>query len=169
MYIMIILTIDSGCKNNAVVKLKLEDNKIQVLQTDLFDFCNKKKVKECSFESIIKNLIDKFDNYDVSDVDIVLIENIPSRLNMTTKSISIATYTLLLSKGLNCKLVSPSRKLSKEQNKLTYKERKQEGMKKGLSLLGETDKENIIKKYKKADDILDCIIQAYEWFKKLKI
>jgi len=163
---MIILSIDSGCKNNAVVKMKIEENKIEVIQTDLFDFCKKKKVKECSFESIIKNLINDFDNYDVSDVDVVLIENIPSRLNMTTKSISIATYTHLLSKGLEVKLVSPSRKLSKEQNKLTYRERKKEGIKKGLSLLNDEDKENIIKKYKKTDDIIDCIIQAYEWNKK---
>ena len=126
-------------------------------------------MKSCSFESIMKSLTDQLSHYDIDNVALVLIENIPSRLNMMVKSISIATYAFFMSKGLNVKLVSPSKKLSKEQNKLTYKERKDAGIKKCLDLLTEDDKLKI-QNYKQNKlpiaDICDCIIQAYEYFKK---
>lgn len=164
---MRILSIDSGCKNNAVVKLDINDNIIKIIDTQLFDFCNKKKVKQCSFESIIENLIVQFSQYDCSDVDIVLIENIPTKLNMITKSVSIATYTHFVINGIPVKLVSPSRKLTKEENKLSYKERKQLGIKKCFDLIDKEDKLNIINKYKsKYDDITDSILMAYNWFQK---
>ena len=168
---MKIISIDSGCKNNAIVKLQIEDSgKITLLQTDLLNFCGNKKVKQCSFESIIKSLIEQLKNYDTSDVDLVLIENIPSRLNMMVKSISIATYSFFISQGLNTKLVSPSKKLSKEQNKLTYKERKAEGIKKCFELLTEYDKKKINEEFKNKKlpvaDITDCIIQAHEYYKR---
>jgi hypothetical protein len=168
---MRILSIDSGTKNNAVVKLDINDNKIKIIDTQLFNFCGNKKVKQCSFEDIIKNLIVQFSQYDCKDVDIVLIENIPTKLNMITKSLSIATYTHFLINGIQVKLISPSRKLSKEQNKLSYKERKQAGIKKCFDLIDKDDKLDIMEKYKFGQglaDVSDCIIQAWAWFQHQK-
>lgn len=166
---MKILSIDSGCKNNAVVKLEILDDKINIIDAQIFNFCGNKKVKQCSFEEIITNLINQFSNYDYKDVNIVLIENIPTKLNMIVKSLSISTYTYFLINGIQVKLVSPSRKLGKEKNKLSYKERKAEGIKKCFDLINKNDKNKLLEKFKsKFDDISDAIIQAWAWYEKQK-
>jgi len=62
---------------------------------------------------------------------------------------------------------APSKKLTKEENKLSYAERKKAGIKKAFDLIDNNDKELLIKN-KKHDDLTDCIIQAWAWFKSQK-
>jgi hypothetical protein len=158
------LSIDSAVKNNAVVKMEINDNnEIIIHQTNIFNFCGNKKVKQCSFESIIDNLIKELDKYDFTDIDMVLIENIPSRLNQLTKSISIATYAYIKTKKINAKLISPSKKLSKEENKLKYNDRKVLSIKKAFDLINKDDKKKIMNEYNKVDDIADCICMCHSY------
>jgi mRNA-degrading endonuclease YafQ of YafQ-DinJ toxin-antitoxin module len=165
---MIILSCDPAIKTYGFVLLNITENKIDVMECKLIDLIPNKKVKNITFEAIVDSLINELDELKIDNVDHILIENIMSYKNPSIKSISVMTYMYFKSKGYNTKLVSPSRKLSKEQNKLSYKERKNEGIKKCFNLINEEDKNKILNNCKKIDDISDCIIQAYEWFNKNK-
>lgn len=155
-----ILSIDPAIKNLGIVKMQFKLGvKVSDLDINLIDLCNGKKVKEVKFIDIIENLLDNLNKIDITDVDVVLIENIPSMKNPSVKSISVAIFTYYAMKNKEVHFVSPSRKLTKEENKLTYKERKKASIKKVIESLNEEEVKQI-NKYKKIDDICDCISQA---------
>lgn len=162
-----ILSIDGGLKNCGFVSLNINDNKINIISAELLNFCRDKKVKQVKFEDVMKNMIETLNTKYFDNINLVLIENIPSRLNQKTKSLSVAMYAYFMIKNIEVKFVSPSRKLSKEQNKLSYKERKAESVKKCMNLLSEDD-QIMLNKYKKVDDLTDSVLQAVEYFKKQK-
>jgi NACalpha-BTF3-like transcription factor len=163
------LSIDPAIKNLGIVKLNIDDNNdIKIIETNLIDLTGGQKVKKCSFEHIIDSLIDNLKLIDIKDIDCVLIENIPSFKNPSIKTISSIIYGYYREKGLNTKFVSPSKKL-KGQDKMTYAERKKEGIKKCFELIKEEDVKLIKEQFKsKMNDITDCIIQAYEFNKSNK-
>lgn len=159
------LAFDPAVRNLAYSKMTIDDE-ISNLSFGIFDLTNNKKVKQCSFDEIINNLIKSLDMVVIDDVDMILIENQPSRLNQISKSVSICIYTYFKVKGCNVKLISPSRKLnSKEKNKLSYRERKAEGVKMCFNLIKMTDKLRI-QEYTKKDDICDCILMTYAYHTK---
>jgi len=162
------LSLDPAIRNLAFAKLNINDKEISELDLGMFDLAGNKKVKHCKFDDLINNLIKALDMIVIDDVDIILIENQPSKLNQTSKSLSICMYTYFKMKNKDVKLISPSRKLSnKEKNKLSYRERKGESVKECFNLIKMTDKLRI-QEYNKQDDICDCILQAYAYHIKEK-
>jgi hypothetical protein len=160
------ISIDPGIKNLGIVKLNIDGDDIEIIETNLIDLISGQKVKKCSFEYIIDSLIDNLKLIDIEDIDYILIENIPSFKNPSIKTISSIIYGYYKEKGLKVKFISPSKKL-KDQNKMSYAERKKEGIKKCFEIIKENDVKLIKEKFKsKMNDITDCIIQAYEYDKK---
>ena len=159
-----VLSFDPAIKNLAACKMDIDNNKISNLECNIFDLADGKKAKSVKFEKMINNLLDKLGTIDCSDVKLVLIENIPSMRNPTVKSISIAIFTYFAMKNFDVHFVSPSRKLSKEENKLSYRERKKASINKAFALLNEDDKIKL-NDFKKIDDIADCINQAINYLR----
>lgn len=156
-----ILSIDPGLNNLAIVNLNInEDNNININYSNIYD------IKKKSVSETIDNLINNLNG--IGNFNIVLIENPPALKNPQLKTIAIAIYTYFKLKCPNVHLINPSIKLNKEENKKTYKERKKASIENGLNLLNENDKREI-ERYKKKDDILDCVNQAYAFYQRNKI
>ena len=159
-----IISFDPAIKNLAYCILVFNDETKQIERVEkikLIDITKGKPCKTIQFDNLIENLLESLNGILLSGVDIVLIENQPCRLNPKVKSISVALYTYFkLKKIEKVKFVSPSSKLTKEQNKLPYKKRKELGIEKAHSLVSEETKKEILG-YDKRDDISDCILNAY--------
>lgn len=154
------ISFDPAIKNLAYCKMDIDDeNKISNLNFGLFDLTDNKKVKQCSFSQIIDNLLKYLNLIQLDNVNMVLVENQPSKLNMISKSISICIYTYFKMKNMDVRLISPSRKI-KNSKKMTYKQRKEESVKLCCSRINEMDK-LILDQYAKKDDIADCINGGY--------
>ena len=153
------LSFDPAIRTLGVCRLKIapDTNAPVLLDHSLIDLTDGKKVKTCSFDDNITSLITHLDNvkHDISDV--VLIENIPSRMNMLIKSISVAIYTYYKIKNMTVKFVSPSKKL--KNNKVSYKDRKRQSVQDVLVYLSQDDAKQLTK-YKKVDDVADTILQV---------
>lgn len=160
-----ILSIDPALKNIAMTTIKFDDEgNIIDIEPRLIDIMQTKTI---TYNKMMKNLMNELDEINIDDVDYIIIENQPSLLNMRVKSVAVAIHTYFLLKKKEVCFVSPSLKLSKEENKLKYAERKKLSIIKTLNLLNDEMKAKI-SKYKKADDISDSIIMAKSWFDKLK-
>ena len=163
---MIVLSIDVGIKNLAVTKVIFDgDKSIHDIQPNLIDITKQKKT--LTYEQTIENLIDAMNKLNFGDVDIVIIENQPSMKNPKMKTIAVALYMYFKMKDKKVKFVSPSLKLSKEENKKSYKERKKLSIEKTLDLLNDECKKKL-EMYKKIDDITDTILMSYVWIRKNK-
>jgi hypothetical protein len=161
------ISFDPAIRNCAYAKMNIDDeNKISDLTFDIFDLTNNKKVLKCSFEEIISNLLWNLKLLNCDDVDMVLIENVPSMKNPMLKSVSICIYVYYLNLGYNVKLISPNTKPDEIKKCKTYNERKKKSIELGLNLLNENDKIKI-QRYKKQDDITDCIIACKSYHDKI--
>lgn len=167
---MRILSIDVGIKNLAIVKMDIcSSDNVQIKDVFLLDICDKGKAKDTKFDDKIKNLISLLDNIDLKTIEKVIIENPPSLKNPQLKSIGVALYVYFTTKNINSQFISPSKKLSKEENKiLTYKERKAKAIERVLEKIGKINCD-FLDKFKKKDDICDCILQAIMSYDKYKI
>jgi hypothetical protein len=158
------LALDPAVRNLAYCKMEMNnDNKISNLNFGMFDLTDNKKVKQCTFSQIIDNLIKYLNLIQLDGIDIVLVENQPSKLNMISKSVSICIYTFFKMKNMDVRLISPSRKL--KNNKMTYKQRKDESVKLCYERINEMDK-LILEQYTKKDDIADCVNMTYAFHTK---
>ena len=158
------ISFDPAIKTLAYSYLEIDVNNEPVLSNcGIIDLTKGDKVKNCSFDQNINELIKELNNLNTNNIDVVLIENIPSRMNPMIKSISVAIYTYFKIKQLSVKFVSPSKKL--KNNKVSYKERKQQSIKDVEQYLSKEDYEQI-SKYKKKDDICDSILQIKAYHKK---
>ena len=158
-----ILSIDPALKNLAITKITFDDdNTIIDIDVKLVDIM---KIKKPSFEKLMSNLKLELDKLIIEDVDSVIIENQPSRMNMRVKSVAIAIYTYFMINNKHVAFVSPSIKLTNEENKLTYKERKNKSVEKTFLILNDHLKETI-NTFKKKDDICDCILMASRWIER---
>ena len=161
-----ILSIDPAIKNLACVAMDIKKSfidEIKINECKLIDLCNGKKAKSIKFEIIMNNLLDELGNINMENIDIVLIENQPALKNPTVKSIAVAIYTYYKMKNFEVHFVSPSRKLNKEENKLSYRERKKASVNKAFDLLNGDDKLKV-NQFKKQDDILDCVNMAMAFY-----
>jgi len=158
-----ILSIDIGTVNFAYCIVSFSEQSITNVIMTLSDLTGGKKT--IKHEKIIDNLIMEMNNVDLKNINHVLIENQPSMKNPRCKSIASSLFMYFKLKGKSVFFVSPSIKLSKEQNKLKYNERKKESIKKCEFLLVdcETIIHNSTKENKKKDDLSDCVCMAYEW------
>jgi hypothetical protein len=158
-----ILSIDPAIKNLAIVTMTINDGDVFDLECKLIDLCKGKKAKTLKFETMMNNLLDELGKINMENFDVVLIENIPSLKNPSVKSVSVAIYTYYKMKNFEVHLVSPSRKLNKEENKLSYNDRKKASVNKALALLNDEDKLKV-QAFKKQDDIADSINMAMAFF-----
>lgn len=162
------LSFDIGIKNLGCVKLTVDDDKangdkcISNLVFGLVDLTEGKKTKKISFESTINNLFEELSNIDLSDIDMVLIENQPALMNPICKSISVALYSFFTIKLKNVKFVSAVRKLGKEGKKLSYKQKKEMAVVECFKLIAREDKTKI-EELSRQHDIADAILQAYRY------
>lgn len=157
------LSFDPAIRTLAYSYLKIDDEP-ELLECGLIDLTEGKKVKSCSFEQNITELIKQLDKLKIDSIDTVLIENIPSRMNPMIKSISVCIYSYFMIKGLSVKFVSPSKKL--KNNNVSYKERKKQSIKDVEEYLTKQDYKQLTK-YKKVDDIADSILQTKAYHEKM--
>lgn len=187
---MRILSIDGGIRNCALVDLSLTcENDIRLHNVYLLDFNkkkkdipkeekeenkkggkkdNKKKAKEpkIKFNDLVKNIINELDQLNLCGIEKVIIENPPSMKNPILKSVSMVLYVYFTMKDKPTEFISPSRKLTKQQNKeLSYKERKAESVKKVLETIGQLNLK-LLEGYTRLHDICDCINQAIAYICK---
>lgn len=168
---MIVLSIDVGIKNLAIVKMKIEEREdeinVKLKEIHLIDLCRKKKVKETKFNDRIKNLIEELDAINTTDINKAIIENPPSLKNPELKSIGVALYTYFMIKKIETLFVSPSNKLTRKENKeLNYRQRKLRSIEKVQELMKDKD---FINRFGKADDWCDCVNQVIESYDIIKM
>ena len=143
--------------------------------------CNKQPL-----QSLIEKLYNKLDSFtEFLHIDEVLIENQPSLHNPTMKTISTCLYSYFIMRGIIdkdkmnsminfIKFVSPSNKLKvdakntsdildkKQNSRKKYRLTKSLGIKYCLSLIENKDKD-ILKTYKKKDDMCDAFLQGFQY------
>lgn len=159
------LSIDPALKNLAICFITFDNNKSIInVEPNLVSIMKKKTE---TYENIMKNLIEVLDKLNINSIDDVIIENQPSMKNPKVKSVAVALFTYFLIKKKNVHFVSPSLKLTKEENKLKYAQRKKLSISKSKSLLHDNINKKIdeyikINKVPSAD-IADCICMAHAY------
>lgn len=116
------------------------------------------------------------------NVNEVLIENQPTKLNPTMKTISSAVFSYFVFNGIKAKFISPCNKLKinkdnteTELNNTTNKKRmtKKLGIQYTLDIINNHNKKNVyistLNKYKKKDDLCDSFLQCYHYLTNNKI
>lgn len=167
----------SWCKTHFETKGKSFVKKIKSKKVSVTS-CNKQPIQELA-EKLFSKLDKEFDN--LKDIDKVLIENQPSFINPTMKTLSAFLYSYFVVRGITdgkmksdveVKFVSPSNKLKVNENNTDnvlkggakekiYKMTKKLGVKYCTALICEKDK-LILEKYKKKDDMCDSFLQGFQ-------
>lgn len=182
---------NTKCKNKA--KFKIDDVPYCTIHKKSFE--NKylksrapKNIKNTNSNKIpiydlIKKLFLELENVKthILNVDEVIIENQPTRLNPTMKTISSAVFSYFVFNGINCKFISPINKLKINKENTNKELDNIEGNKKRIvtKALGikytlklfenhpDNDKYcNILEQYKKKDDLCDSFLQGYHYINK---
>lgn len=149
----------------SIINIDKTTNKPSLERCELLDLTKGKKVKSCTFDENMTELINQLEQIKTDGIDAVLIENIPSQMNPLIKSISIGIYTFFKVKKFDVKFVSPSRKL--KDNKVSYRQRKKQSVIDATDYLT-TDDVAKVTKHTKIDDITDTILQCKAYHEKLK-
>ena len=160
-----ILSFDPAIKNIGMCILDFDNETKQInkiIEMQLLDISRGKPCKSIKFDNLMDNLIEALENVNLDGVDTVLIENQPSLQNPKVKSVAVALFVFFKQKKeiKEVKFVSPSKKLSKDENKLNYQQRKKKGIEKAHNLLSDENKKRLLG-FKKKSDICDCILNAY--------
>jgi hypothetical protein len=158
---MKILSIDPAIKSLAISKFDILNNKITNLEMNLINLVGNNKVSSFKFEEIVDSLFEAIEKINIDNVDVVLIENIPSYKNPSIKSVSVCLYSYYVLQGLNVIFCSPNSKNAEIKACKTYAERKKKSVEICTELLKDDD-DNLKKfnSYKKKDDISDSILQG---------
>jgi hypothetical protein len=157
---MKILSIDPAIKTLAVSKFDISNNKITNLEMNLINLVGNNKVSSFKFEEIVDSLFEAIEKINIDNVDVVLIENIPSYKNPKIKSVSVCLYSYYVLQGLNVVFCSPNSKNAEIKACKTYAERKKKSVELCTELLKDTDDFIKFNSYKKKDDIADSILQG---------
>ena len=160
-----------------------------IIEWDIINIINEKeKVKEKSFNdishSLFDKLIEKFPNEYLNNVNYIVLENQPVLKNPIMKSIQMMIYSFFMTKiklenyniiikfqnaNLKLKLKEELKnidcEIKEQKKKLNYKETKQMGLylTKYLFYTNQNLEHTIIEKYnkfKKKDDLADCLLQG---------
>lgn len=145
--------------NNYCIKCKTSLFKNKRLQTI-------KTAVNTSIEKIACELYDTLNNENFGDIDLVLIENQPTR-NIKMKNISMLLLGYFTMKNIKCSFVNATKKMELIENKLpnTYNNRKKSSKLTVKQLIQNTDWEILFKTNKKQDDLADCLLQGI-WYVK---
>ena len=141
--------------------------------------CNNIKLYE-SARNMIDTLKDIFPIDVLNEIDVVLIENQPAKVNRTMKSLSMIMYTFFLMYDKYVKFISPSNKLKcsrcqdvlkiKNYDLKKYYDRKKLSIDTVTILVEENFKEfqKQFKKEKKKDDMSDSLLYIIHYFENMR-
>lgn len=185
----------SRCKNKSIEGVKNTDyhwceKHQEKCKNNFLKRIFKKKVprSSCMKESLQKLTILLYNILDTKkellQVDEVLIENQPTFINPTMKTMSAIVYSYFVMRGFidktnstikEVKFISPSKKLTicEETDKILgktdkskiYKMTKKLGIKYCKALISNNDK-NYLDEHKKKDDLCDCFLQGFQYLFK---
>lgn len=164
-----VLSIDPGLKNIGICALD-HDNKIIFWKILSLDIQYKKTDLNNLTECLLLNLIDLFDN--TVEIETVLIENQPSKLDNRIKFLSIETYTyfnmlkVLHGNIKNIRFIHAKNKLKNYYCKnLSYVQRKKLGIDITMRYLNYYYVENLewFLSNKKKDDLADSFLYCVDY------
>ena len=175
---MKIISFDIGIKNLSYCIL---DEEFKIYDWNIVNLCGDWDIKKDKYQ-ILENIPKKLDEYDVLDVDVVLLENQPCLKNPVMKTIQIIIYTYFLIRGMHNE-ESPISKILfiSARNKLSFydgptvechlknkysktKFLAKEYTKYYLTEQNNEEKLEYFNSHKKKDDLSDCYLQGMSYF-----
>jgi hypothetical protein len=173
---MKVLSFDIGIKNLSYCIL---DENYKIYDWNIVDLCGNLNIKKDKY-TIFENIPKKLDEYNLCDVDVVLLENQPCLKNPTMKTIQIIIYTYFLINGLNNQSSTISKILFiSAKNKLSFYdgpciECKLKSKYSQTKFLGKEytkyylkdnqEKLDYFNSHKKKDDLSDAFLQGMSYF-----
>lgn len=175
---MKLISFDIGIKNLSYCIL---DENYKIYDWNIVNLCEDLDIKKDKYK-IFENIPKKLDEYDLLDVNVVLLENQPCLKNPVMKTIQIIIYTYFVINGLHNEqsniekilFISAKNKLKfydgpevecKLKNK--YSKTKflgKEYTKYYLNLQNNQEKLDYFNSHKKKDDLSDCFLQGMSYF-----
>lgn len=117
-------------------------------------------------EKIAGELYNTLNNEHFDNIDLVLIENQPTR-NIKMKNISMLLLGYFTMKNIKCSFVNATKKMELTNNNYpnTYNNRKKSSKNTVKQMIEGSDWEILFKTNKKQDDLADCLLQGIWWIK----
>ena len=118
-------------------------------------------------EKIASELYNTLNNEHFDNIDLVLIENQPTR-NIKMKNISMLLLGYFTMKNIKCSFVNATKKMELTDNNNipnTYNNRKKSSKITVKQMIQGSDWEILFKTNKKQDDLADCLLQGIWWIK----
>lgn len=118
-------------------------------------------------EKIASELYNTLNNEHFDSIDLVLIENQPTR-NIKMKNISMLLLGYFTMKNIKCSFVNATKKMELTDNNNipnTYNNRKKSSKITVKQMIQGSDWEILFKTNKKQDDLADCLLQGIWWIK----
>ena len=174
--IMKVLSFDIGIKNLSYCIL---DENYKIYDWNIVNLCENLDIKKDKY-TIFENIPKKLDDYNLLDVDVVLLENQPCLKNPTMKTIQIIIYTYFVINGLHREysliskilFISAKNKLSFYDGpfiecklKSKYSQTKFLGKEYTKYYLKDNqEKLDFFNSHKKKDDLSDSYLQGMSYF-----
>lgn len=130
---------------------------------------NIKTALNTSIENIAEELYNTLDKETFDNIDLVLIENQPTK-NIKMKNISMLLLGYFTMKKIKCTFINANKKMELITDKLpnTYSNRKKSSKLTVKHMLGQSDWALLFKTSKKQDDLSDSLLQGL-WYIKNNI
>ena len=183
----IIISFDIGIKNLGccILEYNEQSNNANIIHWDLHNLVDENRKTKPSISQLSNSIFNEMDNIvsKCSHINYVLLENQPSRINGTMKTIQMIIYCYFQLSKYNTNsikgevlLISPSKKtlehpydidisLCKLKNR--YGQTKWKGIELTKKYIEKSESlGNYLSSFKKKDDICDALLQAISWLRK---